>query len=142
MKDPDKDEKTGYGKPPKETRFRKGQSGNPRGRRKGSCNFTADLDKILDAPMTITENGRLKKVSSQMAMLLRLREKALKGDARALDRLLGFAQQRFEDREARATERELAASEQDILARFEQDLLRRAADTLASPGSKDAQNDS
>jgi hypothetical protein len=29
----------GYGKPPVQTRFRKGQSGNPKGRGKGSRNF-------------------------------------------------------------------------------------------------------
>jgi hypothetical protein len=41
----------------------------------------------------VKEGGRTRKISTQEGALLVLREKALKGDARALDRLLGFAGQ-------------------------------------------------
>ena len=82
----------GYGKPPKHTRFLPGQSGNPKGRPAGTCNFKTDLKATLKAPVRITRDGKPRKVSTQKAMLLRLREKALAGDARALDRLVGLAQ--------------------------------------------------
>jgi hypothetical protein len=89
--DPNK-AKVGYGRPPVHSRFKPGQSGNPRGRRKGTLNFATDLKRTLEAQITLTDPGKKpRKVSTQQAALLRLREKALKGDARSLDRLLEFA---------------------------------------------------
>jgi len=86
------DAKVGYGRPPVHTQFKPGQSGNPRGRKKGTLNFATDLKRTLEAPITLTDPGKKpRKVSTQTAVLLRLREKALKGDARALDRLLELA---------------------------------------------------
>jgi len=117
------DDKVGYGNPPKHSQFRKGQSGNARGRPKNSRNFGTDLQEVLGGEMTITENGRPKKISTQLAALLRLREKALKGDPRALDRFLGLAQQNSEVVAARAAERELTSGEDEILQRYNRHIL-------------------
>lgn len=126
MTESNDEDKVGYGNPPKHSRFRKGQSGNPRGRPKNSRNFATDLQEILCGRMTITENGRPKKVSTQKAALLRLREKALKGDARALEKLLSLAQQSSEDTAARDAERELTSGEEKILRRYESQILEDA----------------
>jgi hypothetical protein len=74
------------------TRFKPGQSGNPKGRPKGVRNFRTDVQATLKTPVKVTRDGKRRKLSTQEAALLRLREKALSGDARALDRLLGLAQ--------------------------------------------------
>src|SRR5262249_60028394 len=66
--------------------------GNPKGRPKGVRNFKTDVRATLEAPVRVTRDGKPRKLSTQEAALLRLREKALGGDARALDRLLGLAQ--------------------------------------------------
>jgi hypothetical protein len=87
--DPDK---SGYCNPPKHTRFMRGQSGNPKGRPKGVPNFKMDLKATLKTPVKVTRSGKPQRVSTQKAMLLRLREKALSGDNRALDRLILLAQ--------------------------------------------------
>ena len=87
--------KFGYGKPPKHSRFKEGQSGNPKGRPKGSRNFKTDVKEMLGAPVRLREKGHGMTVPTQKAALLRLREKALRGDARALERLLELA--RFYD---------------------------------------------
>ncbi|MEM6414328.1 MAG: DUF5681 domain-containing protein [Pseudomonadota bacterium] len=81
----------GYGKPPKAGQFKKGQSGNPKGRPKGSNNLSTDVKEILKTPVAINEGGKPKKVSTQQAMLLRLRQDALKGDAKAIDQLVKLA---------------------------------------------------
>jgi len=81
----------GYGKPPQHTQFRAGRSGNPAGRRKGVRNLATDVQRILKVPVKVKENGRSRKISTQEGALMVLREKALKGDARSLDRLLEYA---------------------------------------------------
>lgn len=113
-----RDYEVGKGKPPKDRRFAKGKSGNPKGRPKGSKNFGTELEDVLNAKVAVTEDGFKKRVTSRKATLMRLREKALKGDVRAMDRYLGFAQQHAADKEAATTETKLNSSEEDILQRF------------------------
>ncbi|MEL7110445.1 MAG: DUF5681 domain-containing protein [Pseudomonadota bacterium] len=87
----------GYGKPPKASQFKKGQSGNPMGRPKGARNFSTDVKEVLTKPVSVNEGNAQRTISTQMATLMRLREKALKGDAKAIDRLLALAQAHMSD---------------------------------------------
>jgi Family of unknown function (DUF5681) len=48
----------GYGKPPRHTQFKRGQSGNPKGRAKGSKNLATLIMSVLNERVIITENGR------------------------------------------------------------------------------------
>lgn len=73
----------GYKNPPKHTQFRKGQSGNPKGRPKGRRNMITLLESELQKPVTIQENGKRKTVSKKLAIVLRLMHKAMEGDVRA-----------------------------------------------------------
>jgi hypothetical protein len=82
----------GYRQPPLNTRFKLGKSGNPNGRPKGTLNFKTDVKEVLKAPVKVTSDGRSKNISTQRAALLRLREKALSGDARALDKVIQLSQ--------------------------------------------------
>jgi hypothetical protein len=50
----------GYGRPPVATRFRRGVSGNPRGRPKGARNIATVVAATLGERISITENGRRK----------------------------------------------------------------------------------
>lgn len=116
----------GYGKPPEHTRFKPGESGNSKGRPKGSGNFSKDLDRLLRSKVTVNRDGKPRRISTQEAALLRLGERALKGDPRALIQLLEYAQRRSEERDARSSEKHLAANEEEILARFEADIRQSA----------------
>jgi hypothetical protein len=73
----------GYGKPPRETRFRKGRSGNPRGRPKGSKSAQSLLEQALAAPVTVSEGGTTRVIEQRMALFKSLVARAIKGDARA-----------------------------------------------------------
>ncbi|CAA2142220.1 DUF5681 domain-containing protein [Hyphomicrobium sp. ghe19] len=78
----------GYGKPPKHSRFKPGQSGNPKGRPKGARGFKAELDDELRQLITVTEAGRTWKLNKRRAIIKSLIAKALKGDPRALQLIL------------------------------------------------------
>ena len=80
----------GYGKPPKHTQFKKGQSGNPRGRPKGSKNLKTDLEDELNEFIVIKESGVGKKVTKQKAAVKSLTAKAINGDTKALPFLLNM----------------------------------------------------
>ena len=127
--------KIGYRKPPKTTRFREGQSGNPNGRPKGSRNFKTDVKATLEAPVQIREKGRVITVPTQKAALLRLREKALSGDARALDRLLELARAYDDENLPDAATTALAPSDEAILDNF---LRRHGASPPQRPSGQEA----
>jgi hypothetical protein len=124
----DKDYNVGFGKPPVSGQFKKGKSGNPKGRPKGTRNFYTDLEEVLAGKVTVTENGKPKRVSSQFAALMRLREKALGGNPRAMDRYLTLAQQSTVDNEASGSERALSATEEDILQGYIEDMQKLVFD--------------
>lgn len=83
-----KKQKVGYGKPPAEHRFKPGQSGNKKGRPKGSKNTYTMLNEILEQKITVKENGQPVKISKKLAMLLQLVNKGIQGDLKAISTLL------------------------------------------------------
>lgn len=98
--EPEQTEDVGYCKPPKHSRFKKGQSGNPRGRRKGSRGIKTDLHSELAATHVIHINGRPEKGTRQQLMIRTLATRAASGDVKAAALLLPLILQVFgaEDR--------------------------------------------
>jgi hypothetical protein len=82
------DDDAGYRRPPKSTQFKKGQSGNPKGRPKGTASFKSDLDAELREKLVLTENGREKRITKQRAFIKTLMAAAIKKDIRAVNALL------------------------------------------------------
>ena len=56
----DQEYEVGHRKPPKHTQFKRGQSGNPKGRPKESRNFSTDLKDTLKEPVRVTRDGQAK----------------------------------------------------------------------------------
>src|SRR4051794_36439846 len=80
----DRDEQqVGYRRPPRETRFRPGQSGNPSGKKRGLRTLAAELQDILNEQITFAENGAVKTMSRQKALASSLVSAAIAGDLRA-----------------------------------------------------------
>jgi hypothetical protein len=75
---------SGYKRPPPRSRFRPGESGNPNGRPQGTRNLKTDLETLLSKIILVREDGELRHVSRQMALLLSWYEKAIRGDTKAI----------------------------------------------------------
>lgn len=78
----------GYGRPPRHSQFRPGQSGNPAGRPKGRRNLHTELIEELNETVEITEKGEKKQITKQRAIVKALVAKAAGGDIRVLSMIL------------------------------------------------------
>lgn len=96
----------GWGKPPKEYQFKKGESGNPKGHPKGLPNRSTIarqvLSMIAEPPEAILKNLKMmypkffekrgEKWTNEFLITLRIAQKAMvKGDVRAYEKLLDSA---------------------------------------------------
>jgi len=79
--------KVGYCNPPEHRRFKKGQSGNPHGRPKGTLNMATVLERTLREKVVINENGTRKTVTKLEAAIKQLSNKAASGELKALQLL-------------------------------------------------------
>ena len=79
-------DKVGYGKPPKHTQFKKGQSGNPKGRPKqvqAHMPVSRIIRHSLSEEVQGFVNGKTRKMTKLAAIIEVQSAKALKGDTRA-----------------------------------------------------------
>ena len=83
----------GYGKPPRHTRFTKGQSGNPRGRPRGAKNLKTLLSEALNECVIVTENGGRRKVTKREAIITQLVNRSATADWRAIKILLDLVRE-------------------------------------------------
>jgi hypothetical protein len=85
------DYEVGYGRPPCEHQFKKGEpSHNPKGRPRGTSGPAPDLVAALWQPVTIKMNGKERKVPYPEALIQVTKDKALKGDQRATQTLINL----------------------------------------------------
>ena len=83
--DHDDDYRVGPGRPPKHTRFKPGQSGNPKGRPKGRTNLVAVLERELMRMVEVSENGQTKRVTKQAALARSIIHRGIKGDHKSAE---------------------------------------------------------
>jgi len=73
----------GYGKPPLASRFKRGTSGNAKGRPKGSKNLKTLIRDAMTASISVQEGAKTKRVSRIEGVVLRQLQKALMGSDQA-----------------------------------------------------------
>jgi predicted sulfurtransferase len=83
-----KDYEIGRGKPPKATQFKKGQSGNAKGRPIGSQNFVTILNNALNASVQVTKKGKQQNVKKKVLIATQLINQAASGNLKAIGMVL------------------------------------------------------
>jgi len=125
----------GYGKPPVGSRFRAGQSGNPKGRPKGARNRTTILNQTLSERVVVTEHAKRRSITKQEAIFKQLVNKAAAGDHRAAQLVIN---------EMREIESLLNSTEtgREIIDESDQQVFQNLLKRLAKQGGEDGNNDS
>ena len=108
------DYKVGYGKPSKAAQFKKGISGNPRGRPKGKRNLATVLQQTLNEMVVIEENGKKRTVTNLEAAIRRLVNSATSGDMQAF-RALSALTLSAENSAMPETSADLAKQDREVL---------------------------
>ena len=78
----------GKGRPPVASRFKPGQSGNPKGRRRKSRNMRTVVRLVLDEQMSVREGTRVRRMSAFEALVRTLLRRAYKGDPKSVAALI------------------------------------------------------
>ena len=117
-------EKVGPGKPPRHTRFKPGQSGNPNGRPKGSKNFATILQQQLRKMVTITVDGKPKRLTVQEVIARRLANDSMKGTTKAMELLIRLTSAKSDDGASKDAVRETALPDKDALRRIQRRLTK------------------
>ncbi len=132
------DEQVGFRKPPNHSRFKKGQSGNPRGRPRATRNLKTDLAEELSEEILFREGGRSQKISRQRAIVKSLVARTVKGDSRAGAILSNWMLRLLDvDDDPENSAWTPSAEEEDVLRVLEERLLRKAT---ALSRKKDPEN--
>jgi hypothetical protein len=122
------DYEVGYGRPPRRTQFRKGRSGNPSGRPRGTKNLRTIVKRELNSPIQIREDGKPRTIRRNEAIVKGMVADALQGKDRPRERLLDYAE-RIEQAEEQTTQvTDITQKDRDILQRYVARQLRRRDD--------------
>lgn len=73
----------GYKKPPRHTRFKPGQSGNPNGRPRKKSTLAESIERELNTRITVTEGGKQRRITKLDAIAKQQTNKAVSGDLKA-----------------------------------------------------------
>jgi hypothetical protein len=77
------EEQVGYGRPPRHSRFKPGQSGNPSGRPKGAVGVKATLERVVLQEHVFVERGRRRRRTILELLVMSMRDQGISGKLKA-----------------------------------------------------------
>ncbi|MGA2908980.1 MAG: DUF5681 domain-containing protein [Terracidiphilus sp.] len=125
----------GYGKPPRQSRFQKGKSGNPKGRPKGSKNLATIVIKESRQRVHVNGPRGSRTVTKLEAAMMQLGNKSAQGDLRASREFFGLIQ-RSEDTVNSGGTLPITELDQPVV----ENLLRRMSNIRSSPIEQDQED--
>jgi len=121
----------GYGKPPRHSQFKPGQSGNPRGRPKAAKGLKTIVRETMTAKVPVRTAAGERKMSRMEAVMHKTIELAMKGNPRALAQLIalyGAAVPDASTQDSAAIPEDLSATDMKILAELRTSILAEAGE--------------
>jgi hypothetical protein len=119
-----------YQRPPRNGQFEPGQSGNPRGRPKGSRNIRTYVQLLLATKIAVVENGgKTRKIPRAEAIAIQLVNLASRGDPKGLAAVMSMTRE-FDG--ATGDGRQIALSRPEDAAVLEGMIARMRAGDLGS----------
>src|SRR5215471_19205857 len=109
-----RDHELGHKKPPVASRFKRGNTANRRGRPAGVKSLAKLLERALDEPATLVENGEHHKLTKRDLVVRQLVEKSAQADLRAIKLLLDLLRQ-VDPRSVSPENADIAADEQEVV---------------------------
>jgi hypothetical protein len=123
--DKKRDYEVGYGKPPRHTRFSKGQSGNPKGRQRGTQNLSMLLGEALNERVVITENGGRREISKRQAFIKQMVNHALRGNWPAARLLLDTLKEIDNRTEPQTSESSFGTEDKKVIEHLKKRLRKK-----------------
>ena len=130
----------GYCRPPKKSQFRPGQSGNPTGRREASPTIGSRLRALIYSKVTVTEQGRTRRISRLDLMLRQLGNDAIRGDKRAFKLLMEFLHRYDVAVEGAVRSEEMTSDDLEILSEYLRKTGSSNSDDSSSEGGDDGES--
>jgi len=131
------DYEVGYCRPPKATQFKKGQGGNPQGRKRKPKSVQAQVQKLLSTKVRISEGGKPKWLTYQDVIIRAQLNSAAKGDLKSASFLFNLASSpEFADADI-IDPNSLSAEDQALFEEMVGQILGDDRPELAAPGKPD-----
>ena len=135
--------RVGRGKPPRKTQFKRGVSGNPAGRPKGSPNVNKVFDKELRRKIFVTQtDGKRRAISKLQAAATQHANKAAQGDPRSIAQVLKRAEAIDSEADRQSPPRTLICEDDQKVIAHVLERMRRALqanDAEAKPDVRSVQ---
>lgn len=137
MSDEDNDYTVGNRRPPREAQWKKGQSGNPKGKPKGTKSVSATFRKAGLEKVEVRVRGRTRTMTRLDLIVARIVEEAAKGDRKAAELALRYLAPALPEELLKPHDVEPAAEDLAILENFLS--LREVAETLRTEQARAAE---
>lgn len=111
----------GYKRPPRHSRFKPGQSGNPKGRPKGARSPRVLWNEMIEGTVVVNDGKRRRRVSKRELIYSTLLASAARGDAKAREQVLRHDERMLvpaEPVDAAAPVQDMEAADRAALERF------------------------